>query len=85
MRRCPARPGSNVCVCGSWRGLYQRDRQANARQLTVRCPRPGSARVGSQLHGDQEAMTRPGPSGVRARTCAGTPTSAADPPIPPGD
>lgn len=48
-----------MCDCGSWRGLYQRDRQLGARQLTVRYPRPGSARACSQSHGDQETMTWP--------------------------
>jgi hypothetical protein len=43
------------------RVLCQRDRQPGARQLTVRHPRVGSARAGSQSHGDQVTMTLPGP------------------------
>jgi hypothetical protein len=58
---CAARPGSQLCVCGSWRGLFQRDRQPGIRQLTVRRPWPGSASEGSQSHGDLDTMTLPGP------------------------
>jgi len=63
-------------------GLVPPRPATGSRQLTVRCPRPGSARAGSQSHSDQEDDDLARSPAVSVLARGGMPTSAADPRCP---